>query len=250
MREDKGKKFTDFITEPFKKAAQSLKHAFICNNDNDPPEYPTEIELANLHPTQMAVGMKQVEFKQKGLRKLAGKKKELEKFILERPIRVVLGPGGQAYVIDHHHLALALVREGFTKAPVSVAADYSKMDEEEFWQKMQDMKYVYPYDADGKKRPFDDIPDKLTDLQDDPYRALAGYARNEGAFNKIKIPFSEFKWADYFRTRIPKDLVEKDFDAALEKAVELARYPDAKNLPGYIPPKNKPDKGRKHKNDR
>jgi len=248
MQSGKSNKIKDFLTGHFQSATAGLRNLFGGHNDNDPdPEHPAEIELANLHPTQMAVGMKQVEFKQKGLRKLAGKKKELEKFILERPIRVVLGPGGQAYVIDHHHLALALVREGHTKAPVSVAADYSKMSEEDFWNKMYDMKYVYPYDADGKKRPFDEIPEKLTELQDDPYRALAGYARNEGAFNKIKIPFSEFKWANYFRERIPKDLVEKDFDAALEKAVELARHPDAKNLPGFIPPK---DKGRKHKRDR
>ncbi|MEZ0224544.1 MAG: ParB-like protein [Alphaproteobacteria bacterium] len=202
---------------------------------------PKVIKLKNLKPTQIAVGMKQVALKQKRLRELEKDKKDkLDEFILDRPIRVVLGPDGDAYVIDHHHLALALIREGHKTAPVLVEADYSHLSPSDFWQKMEDMHYVYPYDADGIKRSVDDIPDKLTDLQDDPYRALAGFARNDGAFKKDWTPFAEFKWADYFRKLIPKALVEKDFDKALKKAVEFARAPSASHLPGYIPPKNPP----------
>ena len=99
------------------------------------------------------------------------------------------------------------------------------------------MNYVYPYDENGKKREIGEIPDSLTKMKDDPYRALAGFARNEGAFKKDWTPFAEFKWADYFRKLIPKELVEKDFDKALKKAVDLARDPAASHLPGYIPPK-------------
>ena len=70
-------------------------------------------------------------------------------------------------------------------------------------------------------------------------------ARNEGAFKKDWTPFAEFKWADYFRALIPKELVKKDFDKALKKAVELARAPGASRLPGYIPPKKPPEPGKK-----
>lgn len=213
----------------------------------DKSKKPKVIKLKHLKPTQIAVGMKQVELKQKRLRELEKDKNKdkLDDFILDRPIRVVLGPDGDAYVIDHHHLALALIREGHKTAPVLVEADYSHLPPAEFWQKMEDMHYVYPYDADGIKRSVDDIPDTLTEMQDDPYRALAGFARNDGAFKKDWTPFAEFKWADYFRALIPKALVEKDFDKALKKAVELARAPGASHLPGYIPPKKPPGMDRK-----
>ncbi len=142
----------------------------------------------------MTVGMRQVALKQERLRKLARRPTELTEFILERPIRLVLGPGGKAYVIDHHHLALALIRESYEIAPVQVAADYSALSVVDFWQKMQDMKYVHPHDAEGKKRPLNEIPENLSELQDDPYRSLAGFARKADAFKKVKTPFAEFQW--------------------------------------------------------
>jgi hypothetical protein len=212
----------------------------------DKSKKPKVIKLKHLKPTQIAVGMKQVELKQKRLKELEKEKKDkLDEFVLDRPIRVVLGPDGDAYVIDHHHLALALIREGHTTAPVIVEADYSNLCACDFWKKMEDMHYVYPYDANGIKRPVSDIPDKLTKMQDDPYRALAGFARNDGAFRKDWTPFAEFKWADYFRKLIPKEQVEKHFDKALKKAAELARAPGASHLPGYIPPKKPPGMDKK-----
>jgi len=242
------KDFGDYLSGAFARAARNVVKMFGVNEIAGDDPIPAgkdksksklvTVKLRKLRPTQLAVGMKQVELKQERLRKLAKEKKDkLEDFITERPIRVVMGPDGDAYIIDHHHLGLALIREGHTTASVQVEADYSHLSTAEFWKKMQEMNYVYPYDADGKKRAVADIPDSLTKMQDDPYRALAGFARNEGAFKKDWTPFAEFKWADYFRKLIPKADVEKDFDKALKKAVELAREPAASKLPGYIPPK-------------
>ena len=85
------------------------------------------IELSQLRPTQITVGMLQVEHKQERLRELQHRPSELLDFLLERPIRVVLGPGGKVYVIDHHHLALALIREKYETAPVEIEANFSKL---------------------------------------------------------------------------------------------------------------------------
>jgi hypothetical protein len=41
-----------------------------------------------------------------------------------------------------------------------------------------------PYDADGRRRDFDDIPRAVSDLVDDPYRSLAGELRQAGGFAK------------------------------------------------------------------
>ena len=77
---------------------------------------------------------------------------------------------------------------------------------------MQRMKYVYPVDENGVKKTIADIPKNLTDLKDDPYRSLAGFARNAGAFLKVWTPFAELKWANYFRTRITKTDATRNFD--------------------------------------
>lgn len=257
MSREPRKDFSDHLSGIFAQAAQSVKKIFGVNDiagddpvpagkDKGKPQKPVVIKLKNLKPTQLCVGMKQVELKQDRLKKLAKDKKDkLDDFILDRPIRVVMGPNGDAYIIDHHHLGLALIREGHTSAPVLVEADYSALSVAAFWKKMEEMNYVYPYDADGKKRAVGEIPDTLTKMQDDPYRALAGFARNEGAFKKDWTPFAEFKWADYFRKLIPKADVDKDFDKALKRAVELARDPAASKLPGYIGPKKPPEPGKK-----
>lgn len=95
------------------------------------------VAIKLLRPSQIAVGQKLVRMKRKGLRGLEGKPQELIDFILMHPIKVVMGPESQIYVIDHHHLALALLKEGFKTSPVEVAADYSTLSVTDFWAKMK-----------------------------------------------------------------------------------------------------------------
>lgn len=191
------------------------------------------IPLSQIMPTQITVGLRQVRSKQKKLRKLAHDPEKLLKFLLERPIPLVRGPKGKPYAIDHHHLGNALVRENFKMAALIWVADYSSLPKSAFWKKMEEMKYVHPHDENGRQRPFKAIPTKFSDLKDDPYRSLAGFARQNGAFEKVHIPYTEFRWADYFRKRIPPKSVVKDFGKALENAAHLACSVEAKDLPGY-----------------
>ncbi len=190
------------------------------------------IPLSQIMPTQITVGMRQVKSKQKFLRKLAQNPERLAKFLFEHPIPIVKGPEGKSYAIDHHHLGCALVREKFKTAIIVVVADYSALSKNDFWRTMEEMQYVHLYDEKGRKRSFKSIPEKLSDLKDDPYRSLAGFARRKGAFEKVHTPFSEFRWADYFRKNIPQKNVARDFEKALENAANLARKPEAYDLPG------------------
>jgi hypothetical protein len=64
------------------------------------------IEITQLHPTQAAVGY--FEVKQKA-DKLSGKKpSKFQEYLAEHLVPIVIGPGGAAYLTDHHHLARAL----------------------------------------------------------------------------------------------------------------------------------------------
>ena len=81
-----------------------------------------------------------------------------------------------------------------------------------------------------------DIPKSVTELKDDPYRSLAGELRRLGGFAKDTTPFSEFLWADFLRRRIKRKRVEKNFNAAIERAMEFAKSEDARYLPGWCGP--------------
>jgi hypothetical protein len=198
-----------------------------------------------LRPTQIAVGRKLVKHKRKGLRERERKPQELVDFILANPIRVVKGPDAQLYVIDHHHLAHALLDEGFKTAPLLIAGDLSTYALPEFWREMEGRSWVHPFDGKGRKRSIADIPFDVPDMQDDPYRSLAGFVRLEGGFHKTETPYMEFVWADYFRSRIEPKILKKDFEAALRRARELAADEEAKALPGYIGEQPKASTGKK-----
>jgi hypothetical protein len=192
------------------------------------------IAVKNLRPTQIAVGKLRVKEKRKSLRQRLRQPQELVDFILARPIRVVIGPSNLIYIIDHHHLGCALLKEGFKTAPVLVEADFSKLTVTEFWKTMTRNSWVHPFDGKGKRRKIIDIPKKLADMDDDPYRSLAGEVQQRGGFAKTTTPYMEFIWADYFRPLIkPKDL-KSDFKAAVKRALKLGAADAAAELPGYI----------------
>ena len=194
----------------------------------------TTVDIADLRPTQITVGMREVAVKRKRWRDTGFKKGE--KFLGDHMIPVVLGPKQRNYVIDHHHLALALHDEGVKEVAVTVTANLSKLEQDAFWTVMDNRSWMHPFDAKGERRHYKDIPKRVTDLVDDPFRSLAGELRRAGGFAKDTAPFSEFLWADFLRRRMKRKIVERDFDRALEMALALARSKDADYLPGWCGP--------------
>jgi hypothetical protein len=110
----------------------------------------------------------------------------------------VLGPKARHYVVDHHHLARALHDEGVKDVAVTLIANLSKLEQDEFWTVMDNRSWMHPFDSKGQRRHYEDIPKRMTDLVDDPFRSLAGELRRAGGFAKDTTPFSEFLWADFF----------------------------------------------------
>ena len=191
-------------------------------------------DILDLRPTQISVGMREVEDKRHRWReKGAGKEKE---FLKNHVVPVVTGPKGRHYIIDHHHLALALHKEGLEHVLVSVVANLSALDIDAFWIVLDHHVWAHPYDAKGRRRAFEDIPKSITGLADDPFRSLAGELRRAGGFAKDVTPFSEFLWADFLRRRMKTAQIEKDFTAALDGALVLAKGQEARYLPGWCGP--------------
>jgi hypothetical protein len=206
-----------------------MKHAIAPRREN--------VELSRLRPTQLTVGMLEVKQKRRRLRALKKRPVELVEFILQAPIRVVLGPAQKAYVIDHHHLGLALLKENFVTAPMEIEADFSKLAAAAFWKRMQARCFLHLFNAKGAPKPLRSLPKDLECLKDDPYRSLAGYVRAAGGFAKTPAPFAEFQWADFFRTRIGGKELGKRFEKCVRQALRLCRRAEAAELPGYLGPR-------------
>ncbi|MDB5481119.1 MAG: putative ParB-like nuclease [Caulobacteraceae bacterium] len=191
------------------------------------------VAIAELRPTQITVGFREVAAKRKRIERM---KDKAGAFLGRHMIPTVLGPRKRHYLVDNHHLALALHQEAVEAVLVSVVADLSALTKMAFWRFLDNRDWCHPYDAKGERTTFDAIPSSIDKLKDDPYRSLAGELRHAGGYAKDLTPFSEFLWADFLRGRIKPKSIAADFNAALARAVKLAKSKDAGYLPGWCGP--------------
>jgi hypothetical protein len=192
------------------------------------------VSIMTLRPTQITVGMREVKAKRKSWREHPNRKKA--DFLGNHMIPVIWGPKEEYYVIDHHHLTLALHQEGVKEIATTVVADLRRLPREAFWVFLDNRGWLHPFDEHGRRRSYEDLPKRIPAMVDDPYRSLAGDVRKSGGCSKETTPFSEFLWADYLRRRLKRKLLVDDFPAALVRALKLAKSSDADFLPGWCGP--------------
>jgi hypothetical protein len=192
------------------------------------------VPITSLRPTQITVGMREVEERRERLR--AKRPKKIPRFLGDHMIPVILGPKKHHYIIDHHHLSLALHLEEIEEVLVTVVADLSTLSADAFWVVVDHRGWAHPYDAKGRRRDFSQLPTSVTEMKDDPFRSLAGELRRAGGYAKDITPFAEFLWADFLRRRMKRKTVESRFARAMEEALTLARSGDAHYLPGWCGP--------------
>lgn len=192
------------------------------------------LKIEQLRPTQMTHGAREVREKTAQYKALRGH--ELEMAIAENPVPIVYGPGDAPFAIDHHHVAAALWHAGVKSVPVVVVRDLSSFSTAEFWLSMENERWTFPYDAQGQRCPFADLPRHVWQLLDDEYRSLAAAVRNAGGSEKTGVPLEEFRWADFFRASLPKPDSDEKFAAQLHEAIRLAKSKAALGLPGYLGP--------------
>ncbi len=220
---------------PVKKTPVSSKRSVtLVSKSIDSLEWSEAVSLADLHPTQVAVGMRAVEAKRRKIERRADTRRKLRRYLEQRPVPAVLGPGEEFYIIDHHHLSLALWQSEVDEVFVRVIGDLSDIPKRRFMRSMEMLGWLHPYDEAGRRICPTRLPTTIDKLRSDCYRDLAWQVREAGGFQKTQIPFCEFAWANFFRSNIPLAMVRRDFDFAYERAMRLARTPDAKGLPGHI----------------
>jgi hypothetical protein len=187
--------------------------------------------LSRLRPTQFTVGYAEVERKAEQWARLGKKRRKLE--IEHHVFPSVLGPGGRHFIIDHHHLGVALMEEGVEDVFVTTLDDLSWLEPAIFWRTLEFRSWSHPYDNRGRRRDYRDMPRRLTQLEDDPHRSLAGLVRDAGGFAKEQAPFVEFLWADFFRPRVAARTINKEPRRATQEGMRLAQSGEARYLPGW-----------------
>jgi hypothetical protein len=188
-------------------------------------------QLKRLRPTQLSVGFAEIE--QKTLEWARLGKKKLKLAIEHHAFPAIVGPGKDYFIIDHHHLGIALLKEGIEEVFVTILDDLSWLKMPMFWRTMEFRSWSHPYDNRGRRRDYGDMPERLMDLKDDPYRSLAGLVRGAGGFSKGQAPFVEFLWADFFRPHVSASLIKKDPRKATREGLKLAQSTEARYLPGW-----------------
>jgi hypothetical protein len=192
------------------------------------------VKIADLHPTQFAVGKREVDLRSEKIAKM--KPGKLQKYLAEHRATIVIGPQGAPYITDGHHICGALVQSKLsTTIEAKVAANLQKLSPAEFWATMKKNGWAYLYDekGSGPLNP-DRLPRTIAELKDDPYRSLAWVVRERGGMKKSPADFSEFQWAQFFRNRLKIEDRPGGFEKAVEQALAISHSPEAKNLPGYI----------------
>ncbi|MBI3541901.1 MAG: chromosome partitioning protein ParB [Deltaproteobacteria bacterium] len=218
--------------EPFKSEYDSLSEGQVAIKKNRV----YRIHVEDLRPTQFGVGRAEIRSRLEEIN--AMDKDEFRKYLKEKVGSVVIGPGGEYYLVDGHHLASALTMDGRKEMLVRVLDDWSRLTPENFFKRMIKEKRLWPFDehGNGPKDPST-LPRTIRGLHDDPFRSLAYRVRKAGGFEDLTVPFQEFYWANYFRRFISVEELHKSPKKAIEKAVELAGDLEARKLPGFIPNK-------------
>jgi len=225
-----------------------------------------KLRLNDLSPTQFAVGRAEIQVRAGHLRnKFKKDPGKLHDYLRVRPIPILVR-GDKFYLVDHHHLARALydaLHETLGKKIcvfVKVLGNGSSLEEPYFWKNMYQNNWVYLFDESGggPQAPAT-LPAHIKDLKFDPYRSLAWIVREHHGYLKNNAPFSEFKWANFFRTHIllDQDLLagEHTFDEfafvvdeqgklelnddgkeVVDEALFLAFSAEARGLPGFRGP--------------
>jgi hypothetical protein len=192
------------------------------------------VEIGDLRPTQITIGLRDAQMRAAKIK--ARVDADSGKVVRKTVIPVVSGPKNNYYVIDHHHLSRASLLAGLTQVSVVVVLNLGRLDKDAFWVFMDNRGLVHPYDENGKRCDYTEIPKSIEDLRDDPFRSLAGALRRKGGYAKDTTPFSEFLWADHLRRQLNKKDVVKDFEGAVKTALVLAKKTEADHLPGWCGP--------------
>ena len=201
-----------------------------------------KVNTAELAPTQATIGGFEVLLKSDRYKLMSPS--AIEDYLTDKkdrgkPPQVVKGLH-RYFVVDGHHTLSGILKAWKPRElEVELREDYSHLQApEDFWKKMVDEGLFYDRCLGETVKPID-LPGRFEDLLDDPFRSVAWLIRKMGAYDDLKLPYQEFRVADFLREHMPFAPVEYyEYETACLRGFELIRSVHAKkwakknDLPG------------------
>lgn len=193
-----------------------------------------EVAVASLQPTQLCVGLAEVRSRQADF--LAESSRERRSYLGSKPVPLVRSSSGAVWMIDRHHRLRALLElEPDAVAFGYVVLDINSDDRSVVLQELHQRGWLYLHDGRGlgPLHPTA-LPPNLLGLQDDPYRSLVWKLKKEGLIEPAPlIPFHEFRWGAWLRSRPLPPFSSQNLEPALPAARTFARSGAASHLAGW-----------------
>jgi hypothetical protein len=193
-----------------------------------------EVPIASLRPTQICVGMAEVRSRQNDFR--AESSSERRDYLGSKPVPLVRSGDGGVWMVDRHHRLRALL-ELMPEATAFgyVALNLKTTDPALVLAELRQRGWLYLYNGRGLGPPPPAaLPTSLLGLEDDPYRSLVWKLKREGVIKAAPlIPFHEFRWGAWLRSRSLPPFSSLQLSPALPAARALARSEAASHLAGW-----------------
>lgn len=200
----------------------------------DPDQPLVQVPIAQLQPTQMCVGLAEVRSRQLDFSEESGDQRR--RYLRSKPVPLVRNASGLFWMMDRHHRLRGLIE----LAPDSIAFGYIALevnsdDRALVLAELEGRGWLYLYDGRGLgPLPASALPSSLHGLQDDPYRSLVWKLKKEGCIEpEPLIPFHEFRWGAWLRSRSLPPFSSTHLDPALPAARALVRSQAASHLAGW-----------------
>ncbi|MFM7652658.1 MAG: ParB-like protein [Vulcanococcus sp.] len=196
-----------------------------------------EVSLAALQPTQMCVGMAEIRSRQRDFSKEDAE--DRRRYLRGKPTPLVRSAAGELWMVDRHHRLRALLElDPQATAFGYVALQLEVSERHQVLEELHQRGWLYLYDGRGlgPLAPTA-LPRSLTGTQDDPYRSLVWQLKREKVIAAAPlIPFHEFRWGAWLRSRNLPPFSSDRLDPALPAARALARSRAAAQLAGWVGP--------------
>jgi hypothetical protein len=202
------------------------------------PDALIEVRLSDLQPTQMCVGMAEIRSRQSDFADDSAE--ERRRYLRHKPTPLVRSSAGELWMVDRHHRLRALLElDPSATAFGYVALQLEVSERRAALEALHQRGWLYLYDGRGHG-PLSPqaLPRSLADTQDDPYRSLVWKLKREGVIAAAPlIPFHEFRWGAWLRSRNLPSFSSERLEPALPAARALARSQAARELAGGIGPR-------------
>ena len=193
-----------------------------------------EVNVKDLLPTQMCVGLAEVWSRQRDFSEETSRQR-LD-YLRGKPVPLVRNRIGQLWMVDRHHRLRALLEMDTAVTTYGyVIAELDSESRAAALEALQRRGWLYLFDGrgNGPLAPAM-LPPSLLSLEDDRYRSLVWKLKKEGLIKpQPLIPYHEFRWGAWLRTRPLPPFSSSQLDPALPASRRLAQSPAASHLAGW-----------------